>query len=346
MSSMDVSAVMMNSGSTVNVKTLRAAVGAARTAGLDVADLLRRWEIPRASLEDPDFRYPHRRWVELWLEVERLSGDPCIGLHAAEQLPAEHFDLVDYVIAASPDLGAGLERFERYFAIVSTGVAHRLRDAGDVVYLERHYAPDAITRVPHPAEFGLACVALRSRPLTQIDWRPLYVRFAHRAPPSAAEHQRIFGCPVTFDAELSAIAFDRRSLAIPMKAPRPELCRLLDAHAQDLLRKLPAQEGLIDLARRALLEELRGGDPELGNVARKLGMSSRTLQRRLREAGTSHQLLLEEVRRDLGLRYVRDPSLGVAEVAFLLGFSEVSNFYRAFRRWTGSTPIEYRAAAA
>ena len=333
-------------GSTVNMKTLRAAVGAARTAGLDVAELLRRWEIPRAALEDPDFRFPHHLWVELWQEVENLTGDPWIGLHAAERLPAEHFDLIDYLVASSEDLGAGLKRFERYFAIISTGVAHRLREAGDLVYLERFYAPDAVTRVPHPAEFAFTCVVLRVRPLTAIVWRPHSVRFAHRAPPSAGEHRRIFGCPVAFDAEVSAIAFDRQSLTIPMKAPKPELCRLLEAHGQEQLRRLPSQASFLDLARHALLEELRGGDPELTHVARKLGMSGRTLQRRLSEIGTSHQALLDEVRRDLALRYLKDASLAVTEVAFLLGFSEVSNFYRAFRRWTGSTPVEYRRAAA
>jgi AraC-like DNA-binding protein len=336
----------MSARSTVNVKTVRAAVGAASAAGLDVPELLRRWEIPLASLDDPDFRYPHRRWVELWVEVERLSGDPCVGLHAAERLPGDHFDLFDYLMASSENLGAGLERFERYFAVVSTGVAHRLREAGELVHLERHYAPDAVTRVPHPAEFAFACVVLRTRPLAQASFRPHSVRFAHRAPASAGEHRRIFGCPVTFDAEVSAIAFHRQSLSIPMQSPRPELCRLLDAHAQGLLQRLPPQGDLLDLARRVMVEELRGGDPELGPVARKLGVSGRTLQRRLREAGTSHQLLLDEVRRDLALRYLRDASLAVTEVAFLLGFSDVSNFYRAFRRWTGGTPLEYRKATA
>ncbi len=336
----------MSPGSTVNVKTLRAAVSAARAAGLDVAKLLERFEISRASIEDPDFRFPHAQWVELWEEVENLSGDPSIGLHAAERLPAEHFDLIDYLIASSENLGAGLERFERYFAIISTGVEHRLREAGDLVHLERHYAPDAVTRVPHPAEFAFACVVLRTRPLTMIDFRPHAVRFAHRAPPGPEEHRRIFGCPVTFDAAVSAIVFDRRSLEIPMKSPRPELCRLLEAHGQGQLQRLPSEATLVDLARRALLEELRGGDPELGHIAKKLGMSPRTLQRRLRDLGTSHQALLDEVRRDLAVRYLKDASLGVAEVGFLLGFAEVSNFYRAFRRWTGSTPLEFRRAAA
>lgn len=336
----------MHLGSTVNVKTLRAVVGAARAADLDVAGLLHRWEIPRSSLEDPDFRFPHRRWVGLWQEVEDLSGDPAVGLHAAERLPAEHFDLVDYLVASSPDLRTGLKRFERYFAIISTGVTHPLREAGDLAFLERRYAPDSVTRVPHPAEFAFACVVLRGRPASEVDWRPHSVRFAHPAPPSSGEHRRIFQCPVTFDAEVSAIVFDRRTLATPMKAPRPELCRLLEAHGQEQLRRLPPEGGLLDLARRALLEELRGGNPELGHVARKLGMSGRTFQRRLGELGTSHHNLLDEVRRELAMAYLRDASLAVSEVAFLLGFSEVSNFYRAFRRWTGSTPLEYRRAAA
>lgn len=330
---------------TVNVKTLRAAIFAARSARLDVADLLRRWEIAPASLEDPDFRFSHRRWMELWQEIEDLSGDPQIGLHAAERLPADHWDLIDYVMASSADLGAALGRFERYFAIVSTGVVHTLREDRDVVHLERRYAPESMTRIPHPAEFAFACVVLRARPVTDVDWRPRAVRFAHRAPSSAEEHRRIFECPVTFDAEVSAITFDRASLAIPMKVPKPELVRLLDAHAQEQLRRLPIEGDLLDRTRRALQDELRGGEPDLGRISRKLGMSGRTLQRRLRELGTSHQVLLDELRRDLAMSYLKDPSLAVTEVAFLLGFSDVSNFYRAFRRWTGRTPLEFRRVA-
>jgi AraC-like DNA-binding protein len=126
-----------------------------------------------------------------------------------------------------------------------------------------------------------------------------------------------------------------------MKAD-PSLCALLDRHARELLARYPREDSLVERIRTLMKGELNGGDASLEVVAERLGMSARTLQRKLQASGTSHQELLDEMRRDLAVRYLREPGMAVCEVAYLLGFSESSAFHRAFKRWTGTTPSEFR----
>jgi AraC-like DNA-binding protein len=117
---------------------------------------------------------------------------------------------------------------------------------------------------------------------------------------------------------------------------------VLNRHAAELLEKLPQENGIVDGVRRALAESLRGGDASISAVSKRLGMSARTLQRKLSDLGTSHQELLDDMRRDLSRKYLQESGMAICEVAFLLGFSDTSVFHRAFRRWTGETPGEYQ----
>ncbi len=148
-----------------------------------------------------------------------------------------------------------------------------------------------------------------------------------------------------FGEENNEISLDTALLALPVHGADLRLGRLLDRYADEMLRKLPRAEGFVESVRRVIAETLRGGDPSIECVATCLGLSTRTLQRRLREAGTTHKQLLDQLRHVLALRYADTEGLSFGEVAFLLGFSEPSAFHRAFKRWTGVAPGEYRRKA-
>jgi AraC-like DNA-binding protein len=134
----------------------------------------------------------------------------------------------------------------------------------------------------------------------------------------------------------------RRSLDRPLVRADAGLCAVLERHARELLERLPRATSLSGRIRQLVAGDLVKGVPSPAEVARRLHMSGRTLQRRLREDGTSHRALVDELRRDLAMRYLGEREIGIAEVAFLLGFSEASAFHRAFRRWSGTTPSAYR----
>jgi AraC-like DNA-binding protein len=329
---------------TVNAKTVRAVIGAAKALGLDAGALARSRGLAEA-LTDVDARFPHAAWVGLWRDIIQQTGSESIGIEAAEHLPWGHFEIIDYLVGTSDDLGTALRRFERYFAIVSTGVAHVLEEHADCVHLVRRYAPDCYTRLLAPAEFSFASVMIRSRIALGVHWYPREVHFAAPAPSNDAVQRRLFGCPIQFDTAVSAIVLDRATLALPMRQPDPELSRILERHAELLVGQLGSESDLIARVRRIIMNGLPDGDVSIGQASRKLGMSVRTLQRRLQESGQTFDELYDSTRNDLARRYLGDPALSIQETAHLLAFGDLRGFYRAFRRWERCTPAEYRRSA-
>ena len=187
-----------------------------------------------------------------------------------------------------------------------------------------------------------AAVVSLCRVAVDEDWIPLAVEFQHSKPQDTTEHARLFRCPVIFDAPFNKLTFNSASLSLPIEQADEGLVRMLDRHAQELLAKYPPRDTVIDNARTVITRELNGGNPSLEHVAAQLGLSERTLQRKLQELGTSHNDLVEQIRRELAMRYLKEPDMAICEVAYLTGFSEPSSFHRAFKRWTGVTPGAFR----
>jgi AraC-like DNA-binding protein len=319
-------------------------MGAAKALGLDAGALAQARGLAGA-VSDVDARFPHAAWLGLWQDIIERTGSESIGIDAAERLPWGHFEVIDYLVGTSEDLGSALRRFERYFAIVSTGVAHELEEHGDSVHLVRRYAPDCYTRLLAPAEFSFASVMIRTRIATGAHWVPRAVHFAAPPPRDISAQRRLFGCPIEFNAALSAIVMERATLALPMRNPDPELIRILERHAELLVGQVGSESDVIGRVQRIIMNALPDAEVSIAQAARKLGMSVRTLQRRLQESGQSFDELFDSTRRQLARRYLGDPALSIQETAHLLAFGDLRGFYRAFRRWEGCTPAEFRRAA-
>jgi AraC-like DNA-binding protein len=168
------------------------------------------------------------------------------------------------------------------------------------------------------------------------------VTFQHSPPVDLREHGRVFGCPVRFNRPVNGVALRRALLDTPLVRADPGLCSVLDRHVRALIERIPRAEALSDRVRGLVASELSTGRASAAAVARKLHMSRRTLQRHLEAGGMTFRALCDGLRRDLAIRYLREREIAVAEVAFLLGFSEASAFHRAFKRWVGTTPTLYR----
>jgi AraC-like DNA-binding protein len=172
----------------------------------------------------------------------------------------------------------------------------------------------------------------------------LGVSFQHGKPKSVAEHQRIFRGPLQFDWHSYELTFSPHWLSVPLTTADPNLCAVLDRHLNDLLARMPTSKSFTHDVRRRLAHVFRSGTVSLPMLAKSLGVSERTLQRRLHEEGTSLQELMEGVRSELSLSLLRDSDLSVAEVAQRLGYASLAAFSRAFRRWKGVSPAAHRRA--
>ena len=328
---------------TVLTVSSRALVEACARLGIDTEAMLRMTGVRREMLEDPDARLPNGVAGALWAKAYELSRDPVLSLHVAETCPLGAYRVIDYVLSTAPTIGDMLRVGARYVQLLNSGIAISVDDSGDPVAfdLSAVSAGDALSR-PF-AEFCLAIFVLHVRAAAGA-MRLRQVTFTHPRPADTSEHERVFGCPVQFEAAHNRLVIERSDWDAPTRgAQDPGLFAVLTEHAELLLSTLPRAPDIVERTRRAIGARLRAGDASLEGVARELATSGRTLQRQLRELGYSYAALVDEVRQAMAQAYMEQPDISLAEVGYLLGFAAQSAFIRAFKRWNGCTPKQARA---
>lgn len=326
-----------------SVRLLQAIVMTAAARGVPPAELLAAADLRPEQLVDPDARVPRECELRLWDAARASTGDDAFGLRMAEILPVEAYGAVGFATRSSATLGEAYRRTARFVRLMRSGVRLDIVDDGAVVRL-RHVPPtDEAPPSRHAVEWFTATLLLMARRGVDPACAPLETRFRHPAPARVDEHRRAFGAAPTFSADRDELVLPAALLARPQLSAEPGLSSVLDRHLDEALARLPTQLGVVDRARAGVAQELRRGrEPSLAQLARDLHMSARSLQRHLQHAGTSLQALLDGLRAELAGRYLAETGLSIAEVAFMLGFSEVSTFHRAFKRWTGVTPAVFR----
>ena len=314
-------------------------IDALAAEGLDVAGLSR-----GAGIE------PERLELELGLaELDRFLclaweavNDTAIGLRAGITLRPERFGAVGLASMTCPDLGTALGRIARYNRLVGGG-AHGIEQSGDVSVLRLLKTP-----VPRPysrakIDMELAGLSKFARYFTGDMVSPAWATLIGPAPPHAVLYPDVLGCPVTFQAEDDAIAFRTADLSTRLVSANPVLTNALEQILAQRLERL-GDDSNAARVRDVLKPMLNGEEPTLTAAARKLGMSTRTLQRRLSDEGVRFSQLLDDVRKVAATALLHSTKTSVLEVSYLLGFSEASSFFRAFKRWTGTTPDAFRVA--
>lgn len=329
----------------VCVKALRACILGGVAAGASPQALFAQLGVDPALVMDPHARVPHTTIVRAWEEVPRYLESDAFGLKTAELMIQKPFDVIDYVMRQSRTVGDKIERLMRYQRLMHDAADIRLHEDGEQMALSlRFRCQPAPPR--HLVEFIVALWVASSRSALGPTHGPEAVYFTHAAPANDSEHRRYFRAPLHFGAEENKLVFSPQVLALEIPQADPALVEVLDRHAQTLLATLPQSTDLLTDLRNLLRTELQSGEPEVQRVAKKLRLSTRSLQRRLKEEGTSFLMVVDLLRRELALRYLEDPALTLTEIGFLLGFVELSSFHRAFRRWTGTTPGQYRKGGA
>ena len=332
----------MGANFTVQAKAVEKIVNAAAAHGVQAERLYEAVTLDPSVLLDPDNRIPFAQLVSLYEKAAELTGDDNFGLHVGQSIKPTAFDVVGYCALNSPTLGAAFARVARYHSIWTDGALFTVETAHDASAIVYSYADNSIRNHRQDAEMTLATVTALCCNIASPEFAPTSVEFQHDAPRDTAEHLQLFRCPVEFGAPSNKLTFPSSFLALPISKADASLCVLLDRHAEELLAKFPPQHSLVDQVLNIIAAELRGGDPALERVADQLSLTPRTLQRKLQDLGTSHNELLDQMRRQLAMRYLREQEMAICEVAYLLGFSESSSFHRAFKRWTGLTPKEFR----
>jgi AraC-like DNA-binding protein len=307
--------------------------------GTDLAPFWGASDLTPEVVADDDARITPAQFCVAWAEAIRITGDARLALAIASATPPGAFGIVEYVCRSAPTLGDALRQWVRYLNLLDDAVVVGLVTDGARAYLRVELESEAPAPASH--ELCFALVAKYARELSTVPFRIASVELAHTGDPAA--YRAWFDAPVTFGADRTQLAFPASALDAALVSSDPKLLAILTRAADELHRRAPEDPTIAAHVARVLRDALRTDEGHVDRVAKRLGLTSRSLQRRLKDEGTSFQAVREQVRHDLARRYL-DERLSIAEISFLLGFSEPSAFFRAFKRWTGMTPLEARRA--
>lgn len=309
--------------------------------GLDGAAIAARAGIAPAALTDSDARVPRANLTRLWQLAVEESADPAFGLDAARHTLQTTFHALGYAVLASGTLREAIERMVRYRRLIGDFIEFRLEDHGE---RSRFVIDVSAGRGAVPAEAVDAIVAVLVRQTRLLhggrDVCPLAVSLERPLPEDTSPYERALRAPVSFGQTANFLEYAREDLDRRLPAANAELARQNDEVVVRYLARLE-RGSVLGRTRQALLESLPSGAPTKPDIARRLGMSPRTLQRLLAAEDASFKDLLAESRLTLAKSYLEEGRLPVTEIAFVLGFADTSAFSRAFRRWTGVAPSDW-----
>jgi AraC-like DNA-binding protein len=314
-----------------------------RSHGISESHLLERYASLTGSLVQPDVRLSVRAYQALWQEAIALTGNPALGLSLAQEQDCRGMGLVGHVVFNSETMRHGLAHYIRLFRIINDAL---------LLYLEEDDAQAQLVFVHQCAEFY--CMADIERSFVLAARRCEYwlgvhqpftaVHFQHPAPVYAAQYRKVFQCPVYFNQPDCKIIFERQALDLPPRHRNPTLREAALQYANRLLDDI-RQSQLSERVRRLLERDMSQTEPDIRRVAGQLNMSPQTLYKKLKAEGQVFQKLVESVRLNKALQLLSHSAISTTEIAYILGFSELSAFSRAFKRWTGMSPRAYRITA-
>lgn len=313
----------------------------AERMGMPAPALLRQARLPAALHVTADAWLTTAQYFALWQAVETLSQDPAIGLRMTAENETSVYPPATMSAFFARDYRDGLHRLARFKRLCTPEELIVTHGAGE----SRIAARWLFAEGPEPdaaADVTFAAILELGRRGTGKHITPIRVEMARSgAAPDA--HRRYFDAPVRSDCPQNALVLRTADLDLPFAGHNPELLAMLDPSLTDALCEIEAQSSLSEQVKILIKRRIASGKPGIGDVARELGMSERTLQRRITEQGASFRGLVDDARQELGRHMLSEEQNSIDEIAFLLGFQDTSSFYRAFRAREGVTPAQWRS---
>jgi AraC-like DNA-binding protein len=316
--------------------------------GLDAVGIARNAGVELAAIPAPGERIEVDKIDAILGVAIPLIPDPAFGLHAARCWHPSELGVLGYAWLSSSTLRTGLARAVRYSRLVGErGIAEieDTRQGLTVRFWAKRGNPAVVPVAAVFVDIVMALLLDLCRMNAGAALRPVAATLRRRKPDVADAYERFFGCPVTFGVEENTFVLSAKDADRALPSANRQLAAVFDKLLIEELARLDKSD-VVSRCRAAVLEHLSSGEGTAEDAAKQLHMSPRTLQRKLAEAKTTYLQLVDDTRRDLALRYIEDPRRSVTDITFSLGFSQPSAFTRAFRRWTGLSPSDYRAKSA
>jgi AraC-like DNA-binding protein len=331
---------------TLSVSSFNLILFTAQQKGADCDSLCQKMGLEASVLQNPDGRLPIPQVQRLWKEAVEMTGDEHLALHLGESINTIGVGILAYVMMHCPTFGKALEKLCQYQDIVCDASKTTMTVKDNLVYLELSQISDEII-YPHYAfesELSIYFSATKDMIGTTLPLKSIHFNYPQYA--DIHEYKRIFQTEnVIFDSNFTGMVFDKKYLETPILNANPSLFSLFEIHAKDILSSLKSNTSIAEKIKKEIVLDLKGEEPSLSNIAKKLGIGVRSIQLKLKEEGVTFQQLLEDVRKNLATKHLKEDILSTTDIAYLLGYSEPSVFFRSFKKWTGQTPSFYRKSA-
>jgi AraC-like DNA-binding protein len=313
-----------------------------RRAGHALDDVLTEVGLKRPDLADPESRIAYAAYIGLIERAAMLLADPGYGLKLGASRDVRDNGLIGFLALNSPTLGDALANVERYVAVTNEGIDAAFERDGQAFALRFRETDASLRGLRHNSEQAAAQVVTGARELTRKKAAPVRVEFMHGRPNARIDYEGVLGCPIRFNAQWDGVVYAEETLRLPVIGADNRLLRVLEVACRKIIGRAPRKHDLVHSVREYVVQRLAKGATPFGDVARHFNMSSKTLERRLGERGARYRELVEGVRCDLAKHYLADTDLRLQQIAYLLGYSEPAPLARAFKRWAGCTPMQYR----
>ena len=327
---------------TVSIGWVNTVIAAAQRLSVDEGTLLTTAGIPEAA--GTRERWPIDDITRLWHAAERCTGDPGFGLKVGAEFTPMSISGVGFALQSAATLREAIVMGQRFQRLISDGGRFQILAGHSATWLVYHPRQGQLAFSPHQIEAVLAAVVGFASWVTGTRMQPSRVQFSQPRLGPLAGYQAAFNCPVEFEQAFSGVLVDNAVLDQPLPQADPELAQVHERYTTARLTALSINSASVPEIRRWLMARLGPSLPRRAEAAEALGISERTLARRLQEQEQTFDTLLDDVRREKALHAVADTTTTLPEIAEALGFAEVSTFYRAFRRWTGLPPVRWRKA--
>ena len=316
-----------------------------RDQGVSAEALLHGTGLAARQFSDPQGRMSHAQKITIYRNARRLSSTPDLGLRAGARQRLSDFSVYGYALVSSPTFGDAVALGVRHIKLAGPVLEKRFRVEGGTAIFEGLDVLELGELLPLVTEYWFASV---HKLITCVLEGPLPSRLLmlpYARPAHAAAYEAMFGCPVRFGADVMQWHFDADVLGVPLPNANPLTAEMCARMCERLMRSLPEESDLERSIRTACFNSF-GDFPTLEQMSVRLGLSPRTLQRRLTDLGRHYQEIVDDVRTSLAVEFLTQTTLSVEEVAQRVGFSEASNFRKAFRKWTGKAPAQFRSEHA
>ena len=314
-----------------------------RSHNIDPEPLLEKLGIDSKQLTDPNARFDVDKVNKFFWNIADLISDPNFALQAGNYWHPSQLGVLGYAWLTSSSLRTGFNRLIRFTDMLNNELRIELEESDDGVAVSQWFVEKAkVPRFRIDSAMSVLMAMIRSN--TDYDFQPESVTFTYAEPEDSSAYHHIFKCPIHFGMKHNAIIISAAEADKPRECSNTQLALLNDQLLIEYMAKLD-KNNIVERVKLAVINELGSGHFSDITISESLHMSQRTLQRRLEDNGTTFKILVNEIRQELADKYLNDSSLSLTEISFMLGFSEMSAFSRAFKRWSGRSPSDYRIAS-